>query len=47
MLDLLKQNEKKVGFVSIIGKYRTGKSFLMNKILDNPPGKGFKVDPSV
>ena len=42
------QYEGNVGFVTIAGKYRTGKSFLLNKILDISNEKeGFKVDPSI
>jgi len=26
-------NDKPVGFVALVGKYRTGKSFLLNKLL--------------
>ena len=32
---------------SIVGKYRTGKSFLMNKLLDLEKDKGFTVSPTV
>jgi hypothetical protein len=37
--------EGNVGFVTIAGKYKTGKSFLMNKLL-NLPGNALPVDPS-
>lgn len=30
--------EGNIGFVALAGKYRTGKSFLLNKILDLPEG---------
>ncbi|KRX10995.1 P-loop containing nucleoside triphosphate hydrolase [Pseudocohnilembus persalinus] len=46
-IDILAQCQGKMSFVSIIGKYRTGKSYLMNQILNAPQGKGFKVDSSV
>ena len=42
--------EKKLGIVSIVGKYRTGKSYFVNKVLLNGaanPSKGFKVGPTV
>ena len=35
-----------VAFVSIVGKYRTGKSFLQNRIMGLNGGKGFKVSSS-
>jgi len=34
-----------ISFVTVAGKYRTGKSFLLNKLL-NLRGEGFVVDPS-
>ena len=39
---------KKVGVISVVGKYRTGKSYLLNKVLlDLPAGKrGFEVGPT-
>ena len=36
-----------LGVVSILGKYRTGKSYLVNKILLQNKKKGFKVGPTV
>jgi hypothetical protein len=38
-------NRNPVGFVALVGKYRSGKSFLLNKLLyiDN---NGFRVDKS-
>ena len=32
---------------AIAGKYRTGKSFLMNRIMNAPPGRGFGVGDTV
>lgn len=42
-------NERKVGVISIVGKYRTGKSFFVNRVLLNKEKeeKGFKVGPTV
>lgn len=37
--------EGNIAFVSVAGKYRTGKSFLLNKLL-NLKDRGFTVDPS-
>eukprot|EP01016_Furgasonia_blochmanni_P011120 TRINITY_DN14920_c0_g1_i1.p1 TRINITY_DN14920_c0_g1~~TRINITY_DN14920_c0_g1_i1.p1 ORF type:complete len:287 (-),score=54.74 TRINITY_DN14920_c0_g1_i1:58-861(-) len=40
------QFDKKISIVCLAGHYRTGKSFLLNKLL-NLEGEGFRVDPSV
>ena len=45
-VDYLKEFEDNVAICSIVGKYRTGKSFLMNKLLDLDK-EGFKVSASV
>lgn len=40
--------ERKIGVISIVGKYRTGKSFFTNRVLLNHSGKGgFTVGPTV
>ena len=45
---LEKLKGKKIGVVCVVGKYRTGKSYLINKvILDRGQGKGFTVGPTV
>lgn len=46
-LDLLNSIDKKIGVISVAGKYRTGKSYLLNKIILNIKGKGFGVGPSI
>jgi len=40
---------RKIGVISIVGKYRTGKSFLVNRVLLNRHGKksGFSVGPTI
>ena len=40
---------KKLGIISIVGKYRTGKSYLINKVLlnTNSEKKGFNVGPTI
>ena len=38
---------KKLGIISIVGKYRTGKSFIVNRVLLEQVKKGFKVGPTV
>lgn len=46
-MQFLRGIEGGVALCSIIGKYRTGKSFLLNKILDLQGEMGFKVSSSV
>lgn len=40
---------KKLGVISVVGKYRTGKSYLLNKVLLDLPQnkKGFDVGPTI
>lgn len=47
-LKSLDQN-RKVAVISIVGKYRTGKSFLVNRVLLDKKGKkaGFSVGPTI
>ena len=40
---LEKYREYKLGFCCLAGQYRTGKSFLLNQLLDIR-GRGFKVE---
>ena len=46
--DLLTQNNySKIGLISLVGKYRTGKSFLLNRVILNTHKKsGFNVAPT-
>jgi hypothetical protein len=44
-IDLINSYNKPIGIVCLAGKYRTGKSFLLNKLLEIR-GNGFKVDSS-
>jgi len=38
----------KLGVISVVGKYRTGKSFFINRVLlDKKGNEGFKVGPTV
>ena len=37
---------KKIGIISLVGKYRTGKSFLLNRVLIKSQ-KGFEVGPTI
>ena len=45
---LLNQKKfKNIGIISLVGKYRTGKSFLLNRVLlDNKSKNGFDVGPT-
>jgi polynucleotide 5'-kinase involved in rRNA processing len=39
---------KKVGVICVVGKYRTGKSYFINKVLLNRENKnGFNVGPTI
>jgi hypothetical protein len=38
---------EKLGVVSIVGKYRTGKSFFVNKVLLGQQAGGFSVGPTI
>lgn len=42
---LQKYKQYKLSFACLAGQYRTGKSFLLNQLLDIK-GRGFRVDPS-
>ena len=46
-LEWLRQRERPFAVVVGAGKFRTGKSFLLNRIADNPAGKGFGVGETV
>ena len=41
-LDMIAECDLPVGFVTLVGKYRIGKSSLLNRLL-NLSGQGFKV----
>lgn len=43
----LSQRTTPFGVLACAGKFRTGKSFLMNRLLSRPPGKGFGVGETV
>ena len=43
----LAERERPFAVVTCAGKFRTGKSFLLNRLLDRPPGKGFGVGETV
>lgn len=45
--EYLKRFDGGIAVCSIVGKYRTGKSFLMNKLLDLEKNQGFTVSPTV
>ena len=45
--NFLNQVEGGVAFCSIVGSYRTGKSYLLNKIMELEGENAFKVSSSV
>ena len=45
--DWLREQKVPLGVLACAGKYRTGKSFLMNRLCDLPPEKGFGVGETV
>ena len=45
---LSKEENKQIGILSLVGKYRTGKSFLLNRVLiEKKSLKGFEVAPTI
>lgn len=45
---MLKNVKEKIGIIAVAGKYRTGKSFLLNRIiLDKTDNNGFGVGPTI
>ena len=45
---LSRSENKQIGIVSLVGKYRTGKSFLLNRVLIEKKNlKGFEVAPTI
>ena len=45
---LTKPENKQIGIISLVGKYRTGKSFLLNRVLiEKKSLKGFDVGPTI
>ena len=45
-VEYLKTFEGNIALCSIVGKYRTGKSFLLNRIMELNGLKGFRVSSS-
>ena len=46
-IEFLSNIKEKVGVIVVAGKYRTGKSFLLNRIIMNKIGEGFGVGPTI
>jgi hypothetical protein len=47
-ISLLRNVKERIGVIAVAGKYRTGKSFLLNKIiLDKKDSNGFGVGPTI
>ncbi len=46
--ELLSSIKERIGVIAVAGKYRTGKSFLLNRIiLNKTEDKGFGVGPTI
>jgi hypothetical protein len=43
----LRSIKTKVGVIAVAGKYRTGKSFLLNRVILNQKDSGFGVGPTI
>ncbi len=39
--------DRELGVICVVGKYRTGKSFFLNRVLLEKEGQGFKVGPTI
>jgi hypothetical protein len=47
-IDLLRNVKERIGVIAVAGKYRTGKSFLLNRIiLNKTDNSGFGVGPTI
>ena len=46
-VDFLTGIKEKIGVIVVAGKYRTGKSFLLNRIILNKINEGFGVGPTI
>ena len=47
-IELLGNIKERIGVIAVAGKYRTGKSFLLNRILLNKKdSSGFGVGPTI
>ena len=45
--EFLRGIKDKVGVIAVAGKYRTGKSFLLNRVILNKKASGFGVGPTI
>ena len=46
-MNFLKTITCKVGVIAVAGKYRTGKSFLLNRVILDTQRGGFGVGPTI
>ena len=46
-VEFLTSIKEKVGVIGVAGKYRTGKSFLLNRVILNKMHSGFGVGPTI
>ncbi len=44
---LKNQGDSQLGVVTVVGKYRTGKSFFINRVLLGTSKNGFNVGPTI
>lgn len=45
--EYLARINQRVGVIAVAGKYRTGKSFLLNRVIINQNHGGFGVGPTI
>lgn len=45
--EFLRKRQRGIAICTIIGKFRSGKSYLLNKLMNLKPKRGFIVSPSV
>ena len=46
-VEFLSRIKERVGVIAVAGKYRTGKSFLLNRVIINQKNKGFGVGNTI
>ena len=46
-VEFLSSIKERVGVIAVAGKYRTGKSFLLNRVILNKLNGGFGVGPTI
>ena len=46
-VEFLSRIKEKIGVIAVAGKYRTGKSFLLNRVIINEKNRGFGVGSTI